>query len=30
VPGEGATFSVLLPPKITPGVQDMRAKLILT
>jgi two-component system, NarL family, sensor histidine kinase BarA len=29
-PGQGATFSVLLPPKVTPGVQDMRAKLILT
>jgi two-component system, NarL family, sensor histidine kinase BarA len=30
IPGEGATFSVVLPLKITPGVQDMRAKLILT
>jgi signal transduction histidine kinase len=30
VPGEGATFFVLLPPKIKPSVQDMRAKLILT
>jgi two-component system, NarL family, sensor histidine kinase BarA len=29
-PGHGATFWVILPPKISPSVQDVRAKMVLT